>query len=119
MPCLFCRLVAGEVPASMVYEDERLVAFTDVNPQAPMHVLIVPREHIPTMNDLQPGHDVLVGEMIRRAASLAQARGYDASGFRTVFNCNADAGQTVFHLHLHVVPRRDGDGLQLPWGGQS
>jgi histidine triad (HIT) family protein len=106
MSCLFCRIVAGEIPASRVYEDDRLVAFNDVNPQAPMHVLIVPREHIATLNALDPAHDALVGEMVRRAAALAAARGYAGSGFRTVFNCNADAGQTVFHLHLHVLGGR-------------
>jgi histidine triad (HIT) family protein len=106
MSCLFCRIVAGEIPASLVYQDDRMVAFNDINPQAPMHVLIVPREHISTLNDLTPDRDALVGEMQRRAAALAQARGFAASGYRTVFNCNADAGQTVFHLHLHVLGGR-------------
>src|SRR5262245_55246215 len=86
MSCLFCRIIAGEIPASKVYEDDRLIAFNDINPQAPMHVLIVPREHIPTANDLTPAHDSLVGEMIRRAAALAAERGYAQDGFRTVFN---------------------------------
>ena len=104
--CLFCRIVAGQVPAAKVYEDEHLVAFTDINPQAPMHVLIVPREHIPTVNDLTAEHDALVGEMVRRAGALAADRGYAASGYRTVFNCNAAAGQTVFHIHLHVLGGR-------------
>jgi histidine triad (HIT) family protein len=106
MSCLFCRIVAGEIPASLVYQDERLIAFNDINPQAPMHVLIVPREHISSLNDLTPDRDTLVGEMQRRAAALAQGRGFAASGYRTVFNCNADAGQTVFHLHLHVLGGR-------------
>lgn len=106
MSCLFCRIVSGEIPASKVYEDDRLVAFTDINPQAPMHVLVVPREHIGTANDLDPGHDALVGEMVRRGAALAAARGFDGSGYRLVLNCNADAGQTVFHIHLHVLGGR-------------
>jgi len=110
MNCLFCRIVAGEIPASKVHEDERLVAFKDLNPQAPMHVLIVPRVHIATLNDLETAHDGLVGEMVRLAAALVKAHGYDASGFRTVFNCNADAGQTVFHIHLHVLA-----GRRLGW----
>ena len=110
MPCLFCRIVAGEIPASKVHEDDRLVAFNDINPQAPMHVLIVPRTHVATLNDLGPEHDGLVGEMVRLAAALAKARGYDGRGFRTVFNCNAEAGQTVFHLHLHVI-----GGRHLGW----
>jgi histidine triad (HIT) family protein len=106
MACLFCRIVAGEIPASKVYEDATLIAFNDINPQAPLHVLVVPREHIPTLNDLQPAHDALVGEMVRRAAALAADRGYAPGGYRTLFNCNADAGQTVFHLHLHVLAGR-------------
>ena len=104
--CLFCRIVAGEIPASKVYEDDRLIAFNDINPQAPMHVLVVPREHIATLNDLGPDHDALVGDMVRRAAAIAAERGYAAGGFRTVLNCNADAGQSVFHLHLHVLGGR-------------
>ncbi len=106
MSCLFCRIVAGEIPATRVYEDDRLVAFADINPQAPMHVLVVPRVHVATLNDLTPEHDGLVGEMVRRAAALAAERGYDGSGYRAVLNCNADAGQTVFHLHLHVLGGR-------------
>lgn len=104
--CLFCRIVSGEIPATRVFEDDRLIAFNDVNPQAPMHVLIVPREHIATVNDLTAEHDALVGEMIRRAGALAAERGYAARGYRTVFNCQRDAGQTVFHLHLHVLAGR-------------
>jgi histidine triad (HIT) family protein len=91
-------------------QDDQVVAFEDTNPQAPMHVLIVPRLHIPTLNDLDAGHDALVGTMMRRAAGLAADRGYDRRGYRTVFNCNADAGQTVFHLHLHVL-----GGRRLGW----
>jgi histidine triad (HIT) family protein len=106
MACLFCRIVAGEIPASTVYEDERLLAFDDINPQAPKHVLIVPKVHVASLNDLTPGSDGLIGEMVRRAAAIAAARGFDGSGFRTVFNCNADAGQTVFHVHLHVLGGR-------------
>ena len=104
--CLFCKIIAGEIPSSRVYEDDRIVAFNDINPQAPMHVLVVPREHIATLNDLQARHDGLVGEMIRRGAAIAAERGYTESGFRTVFNTNAAAGQTVFHLHLHVLGGR-------------
>jgi histidine triad (HIT) family protein len=106
MACLFCRIVAGEIPSSTVYADDDLVAFTDINPAAPMHVLIVPRTHIATLNDVGPEHDALLGSMIRRAAALAAERGFDASGYRTVFNCNAAAGQSVFHLHLHVLGGR-------------
>lgn len=110
MSCLFCRIVAGEIPATKVYEDDDVVAFEDIHPQAPMHVLVVPRTHVPTVNDLGPDHDRLVGTMVRTAAAIARERGYDGRGFRTVFNCNADAGQTVFHLHLHVL-----GGRSLTW----
>lgn len=106
MSCLFCRLVAGEIPAAKVYEDDDVVAFDDINPQAPMHVLVVPRAHVATLNDLGPAEDRVVGVMVRRAAAIAAQRGYAARGFRTVFNCNAEAGQTVFHLHLHVLGGR-------------
>ena len=108
--CLFCKIAAGQIPATLVYQDERLVAFKDVNPQAPMHVLIIPRRHISSLNDLAEDDDALVGEMIRRAASLAAEQGYGDRGYRTVFNCNADAGQTVFHVHLHVL-----GGRALKW----
>lgn len=110
MSCLFCRIIAGEIPATKVYEDEQVIAFNDINPQAPMHVLVVPKVHVATLNDLGADHDALVGAMVRRAAAIAAERGVEASGFRTVFNCNAAAGQTVFHIHLHVL-----GGRSLGW----
>jgi histidine triad (HIT) family protein len=110
MSCLFCRIVSGEIPAKKVHEDERLIAFEDINPQAPLHVLVVPRRHIATLNDLQTGDDGLVGEMVRRGAAIAESRGVSAGGYRTVFNCNSDAGQTVFHIHLHVI-----GGRKMTW----
>lgn len=106
MSCLFCRIVEGQIPASKVYEDDQLLAFNDINPQAPMHVLVIPKAHVATANELSLDHDALVGAMVRRAAAIAKERGYDGSGFRTVINCNAQAGQTVFHLHLHVLGGR-------------
>ena len=108
--CLFCRIASGEIPAGIVYQDEHVVAFKDINPQAPMHVLVIPRRHIASLNDLAPGDDALVGEVIRRGAALASESGYSERGFRTVFNTNADAGQTVFHIHLHVLA-----GRRLTW----
>ena len=110
MSCLFCRIVSGEIPATKVHEDDDVVAFDDINPQAPMHVLVVPKQHVATLNDLGADHDRLVGAMVRQAAAIAAARGCDARGYRTVFNCNADAGQTVFHIHLHVL-----GGRALAW----
>lgn len=106
MSCLFCRIAAGEIPASIVHQDDRIVAFNDINPQAPMHVLVIPRRHISTLNELSTEDDELVGEIVRRGAAIANARGYGEGGYRTVLNCNADAGQTVFHVHLHVLGGR-------------
>ena len=110
MTCLFCRILAGGVPSVPVYSDERIYAFRDINPQAPLHVLIIPRKHIPTLNDLDVDHDGLVGEMMRRAAAIARSHGYDERGYRAVFNCNADAGQSVDHIHLHLLA-----GRRLTW----
>jgi histidine triad (HIT) family protein len=106
MSCLFCKIIAGEIPSKRVYEDDELYAFEDINPQAPLHALIVPRRHIATLNDITREDDGLVGSMLRRAAALAKERGFDASGYRTVFNCNLQAGQSVFHIHLHVLGGR-------------
>jgi histidine triad (HIT) family protein len=108
--CLFCKLIARKVPASIVYEDERILAFNDINPQAPTHVLIVPKRHVASLNDLTPDDDQMVGELVRRAAAIASERGISASGFRTVFNTNREAGQTVFHIHLHLI-----GGRSLHW----
>ena len=94
------------MPAHTVYEDDSLVAFHDINPQAPVHVLVVPRHHIATLNDLGPGDDALVGALLRRAAVLAHELGIAGPGYRAVFNCNRDAGQTVYHIHLHVLGGR-------------
>ena len=111
--CLFCRIAAGEIPAQTVFEDSELLVLKDINPQAPLHVLIIPRKHIATLNDLTADDDALVGGMFRRAAALAKEHGYDGRGYRTVFNCNRDAGQTVYHIHLHVLAGR---GLTWPPG---
>src|SRR3954468_11488592 len=104
--CLFCRIAAHEIPSSVVYEADHVVAFNDINPQAPVHILIVPKKHISTLNDLSAGDDQVVGEVVRRAAAIADERGISAAGYRTVFNTNRDAGQTVFHIHLHLIGGR-------------
>jgi histidine triad (HIT) family protein len=108
--CLFCKIASRAIPASIVYEDDRVLAFNDINPQAPTHVLIIPKRHIATLNDLRDEDDAIVGELVRRAAAIATERGLSASGYRTVFNTHADAGQTVFHIHLHVL-----GGRRLAW----
>lgn len=106
MSCLFCRIIAREIPASIVYEDDRVIAFNDINPQATTHVLVVPKRHIETLNALEPGDDAIVGELVRRGAAIAKDRGISERGYRTVFNTNREAGQTVFHIHLHVLGGR-------------
>ena len=107
MSCLFCRIAAGEIPASKVYEDADVLAFNDINPQAPLHVLIIPKRHIATTNDLAESDQALVGQLVRRAAAIAGEKGCADRGYRTVFNCNAEAGQTVFHIHLHLLAGRN------------
>jgi histidine triad (HIT) family protein len=108
--CLFCRIIAGEIPVQPVYEDHSLVVIKDINPQAPLHVLVIPKAHIASLNDLTPEHDALIGSMFRRAAAIAKEAGYSERGFRTVFNTNREAGQTVFHIHLHLLA-----GRSLAW----
>ena len=108
--CLFCKMVNGEIAPDKVYENDAVLAFKDINPQAPVHVLVIPKKHIATMNDLEPGHDVLVGEMYLTAKKVAEKLGVAQSGYRTVMNCNEDGGQSVFHLHLHML-----GGRQMDW----
>ena len=104
--CLFCKMVAGEIQPDVVYEDEHVLAFRDVNPQAPVHVLVVPREHIATLNDLNEDHAELVGRLYLAAKRVAEKDGIAERGYRTVINCNAEAGQSVYHVHLHVLGGR-------------
>jgi histidine triad (HIT) family protein len=104
--CLFCQIINRELNATIVYEDDRVVAFNDINAQAPTHVLVVPRRHIASLNDLTEDDDQIVGEVVRRAAAIAKAKGVSESGFRAVFNTNREAGQTVFHIHLHLIGGR-------------
>lgn len=105
--CLFCRIAAKEVPARIVFENERVVAFEDIAPQAPTHVLLIPREHVASSAlDVTPASHALVGELVEVAARLARERGFADDGFRLVFNTNAGAGQSVFHLHLHLLGGR-------------
>ncbi|MDH5302975.1 MAG: histidine triad nucleotide-binding protein [Gammaproteobacteria bacterium] len=105
--CLFCRILAGEIPADIIYESDTAIAFRDINPQASTHVLIIPRKHIATINALDESDAQQVGELFLAAKQVASQEGVAERGYRVVMNCNAGAGQTVFHLHLHLLGGRD------------
>jgi len=106
--CLFCKMVAGEIKPDIVYQDETVLAFRDINPQAPVHILIIPKKHVETLNDLDDSD--LAGHLLKTAVSLAKQEGLAEDGYRTVFNCNKNGGQEVFHLHLHLL-----GGRQMSW----
>ncbi len=104
--CVFCRIASGDIPATLLHSDDRAVAFRDLNPQAPVHVLIVPREHLASVANAAPEHEALLGHLIRVAAALARQEGIETGGYRLVFNHGPDAGQSVFHVHLHLLGGR-------------
>lgn len=101
--CIFCKIVNGEIPTDLLYEDERVIAFKDINPQAPIHILIITKKHLATLNDLSEEDQALVGHVNITAAKLASDLGIAKSGYRLVNNCNQDGGQVVFHLHYHLL----------------
>ena len=104
--CLFCKIVNRELPADIVYEDDELVAFNDISPQAPTHILIIPKSHRPTVNDLTHEEIDLPGRLVLRASALAAEKGIAESGYRLILNCNPEGGQTVYHVHLHLLGGR-------------
>jgi len=108
--CLFCKILAGDIPADKVYEDDKAFAFNDINPQAPHHVLIIPREHIESLNQVDESNEALIGHLCAVASKIAKDLGVSEGGYRTVFNTNKDAGQEVFHIHLHLLA-----GRKLSW----
>ena len=108
--CLFCKMATGEIKPDTLYEDDDVVAFSDINPQAPLHFLVIPKQHITTLNDLEAEHAELVGKLYLAAKRVADEKGVARGGYRTVMNCNTDAGQTVWHIHLHVL-----GGRALTW----
>ncbi|HTN71661.1 MAG TPA: histidine triad nucleotide-binding protein [Methylomirabilota bacterium] len=108
--CLFCGIIEGKIKGDVVYQDDSVVAFRDIGPKAPVHILIVPRKHIATVLDLEPGDRALIGDIFRVAAKLAVEQGIAKKGFRVVVNCGSDAGQSVFHLHYHLL-----GGRQMSW----
>ncbi|CAM3437600.1 histidine triad nucleotide-binding protein [Marinicrinis lubricantis] len=101
--CIFCKIVQGEVPSNKVFENEHVVAFHDISPQAKIHILIIPKKHIPTMNDLETEDAFLLGEIHLAAGQIAKEFGIHESGYRLINNCNQDAGQVVFHIHYHLL----------------
>jgi len=105
--CLFCKILAGDIPADVIYESDSAIAFRDINPKAPTHVLIIPRKHIATINDIQTEDQAIVGSLFSAAAEIAVREGFAEEGYRTVMNCNEAAGQTVSHIHLHLLGGRD------------
>lgn len=108
--CLFCKMVSGVIKPATVYEDDEVLAFKDINPQAPVHVLVIPKRHVATLNELKPADAALMGKLLLVAGNIARESGVADSGYRTVMNCNADAGQSVWHVHLHLL-----GGRSLAW----
>ncbi|MDP2228669.1 MAG: histidine triad nucleotide-binding protein [Moraxellaceae bacterium] len=110
MDCIFCKIAAHDIPAKTVFENERLIAFHDLFPQAPVHVLIIPKVHFSTLNDVPQGESALLGEMMSTATTIARELGLADDGYRLVMNCGANGGQSVFHIHLHLLA-----GRQMSW----
>ena len=108
--CLFCKIINKEINSDILFEDDDVLAFKDINPQAPIHFLIVPKKHISTINDLPQEDEKITGKMILTAQSLAKQENIDEKGYRLVFNCNSDGGQEVYHIHLHLL-----GGRQMQW----
>ena len=106
MSCLFCKIIDKEIPSNILFEDEHVLAFEDLTPQAPVHILVVPKKHISTSLDIQEEDNELIGRVFRAANAIAKEKGIAERGFRTVMNCNREAGQTVFHIHLHLLGGR-------------
>ena len=107
--CLFCKMVSGVIPCDKVHENEYVLAFRDIDPKAPTHILIIPKKHITTLNEINENDQELLGELLLTAKKIAKDEGIDTSGYRTVFNCNSDGGQTVFHIHMHLLGGRPMD----------
>lgn len=110
MDCLFCKIVRGDISSSLVFESKDLMAFRDIRPQAPTHILIIPKQHIATINDIPDSEEQLVGKMILTAKHIAHEEGIDKTGYRLVFNINSNGGQEVYHIHLHLM-----GGRQMTW----
>lgn len=110
MDCIFCEIIDKKIPATIRYEDESIIAFDDIHPKAPIHVLVIPKKHIPTLNDVSEADDELLAKIIRVAKKIASDLGISENGYRISMNCNRDGGQEVFHIHLHLF-----GGKKLNW----
>ena len=110
MTCLFCKIANKEIPAAIVYENDDVIGFHDIHPQAPLHMLFIPRQHIATSNDVETRHAELIGKLVLAAQQVARDEGFAKDGYRLVMNCNRHGGQTVFHIHLHLLA-----GRQMHW----
>ena len=108
--CIFCKIIAGEIPSTKVYEDDKILAFKDIEPQAPVHIIIIPKEHIKSANDINEENCALIGKIFNAAAKIAKELGISENGYRIVNNCGADGGQTVGHIHFHML-----GGRSLAW----
>ena len=108
--CIFCKIIDKKIPARIIYEDEHALAFEDVNPQAPVHTLVIPKKHIPTLLDIKEEDNNLIGHLVKVANKIANDKGIAERGFRVVINCNPESGQTVYHIHLHIL-----GGRQMHW----
>ena len=106
MNCVFCKLAKGEINSDIIYEDDEVIAFRDIHPQAPHHILVIPRRHIATLNDASPEDAILIGKLTLTAQQVAKELGVAEDGYRLVMNCNGHGGQTVFHIHLHMLAGR-------------
>ena len=108
--CLFCKIVSGEIPCDKIYENDKLIAFRDIDPKAPTHIFVIPKKHIRSINELEISDQNLAGEILLAAKEIASIENIESSGYRTIFNTNSDGGQTVYHIHMHVM-----GGRQLHW----
>ena len=108
--CIFCRVIAGQIPVKAVYEDDLIIAFDDIRPQAPIHTLIIPKVHFVSLNEIPADHSGLLGHILTKARNIAAAKGIDASGYRIVLNTGPDSGQEIFHIHFHLL-----GGRKLTW----
>ena len=108
--CIFCKIVSGDIPSDIIYQNDDVLAFRDLSPQAPVHALVIPKKHISTINDFQPEDASLIGQLFLAAKEIAKQEGMDDSGYRCVMNCNDEGGQTVHHIHLHLLGKR-----QMTW----